>query len=174
MKLIAAVLLPLALVGCASRPLPAVDNVRFDPIRFFHGPSEGRGTLRKIVGAPVPISVSSESEGDLNLLKVTQVIREGSKPSRQRVWTIKRVGDGFAATLTDAAGPVRIAVDGGRAFIHYRTKSGLAIDQQLALQDYSGVLCNRLTVRKFGVRVAILEETIRRMPLAGNARTCIF
>jgi len=56
-------------------------------------------------------------------------------------------------------------VDGGRAFIRYRTKSGLDIDQQLALHGRVLVLCNRLSVRKLGVRIAWLNETIRRQPL---------
>ena len=170
MRGVAACFALLALAGCASRPLPALSDVRFDPIRFFQGPVEGTGTLHKIVGAPVPIRVSSRSEGDLNQTRITQIIREGTKPARQRTWTIRRVGEGYTGTLTDAAGPVRIDVRGGRAFINYRTPDGLVIDQELALQNYAGVLCNRLTVRKFGVRVAVLNETIRRVPLGLNAK----
>ena len=165
MKLLAP-LLALALGGCASRLLPAPDDVRFDPIRFFHAPAEGRGTLYKLIGKPVPVHVTSRSEGDLNHLRVVQLIREGDKPPRERTWTIRRVGDGqYTATLTDAAGPVRMTVEGGRAFIRYRTEDGLVIDQQLALHGRAAILCNRLTVRKLGVRVAWLSETIRRLPL---------
>jgi hypothetical protein len=162
----AAPLLALALGACTTRLLPAPEDVRFDPIRFFHAPAEGRGTLYKLVGAPVPVHVSSTSVGDLDQLSVTQLIREGDKPPRKRIWVIRRVGDGdYAATLTDAVGPVRITVDRGRAFIRYRMKGGLTVDQQLALHGRDPVLCNRLSVRKFGIRIAWLNETIRRQPL---------
>ena len=160
-----AALLALALGGCAGHAISALQDVRFDPIRFFHAPTEGTGTLHRLAGPPVPIQVSSISEGDLNELRVVQTIREGSKPPRQRLWTIRRVGDGdYAATLTDAVGPVSVKVDGGSAFIRYRMRGGFTVHQQLALQP-GLVVCNRLTVRKLGIRVAWLNETIRRMPL---------
>ena len=175
MKRSAAALLPLALAGCVSKPLPARSDVRFDPIRFFYGPTEGRGTLHKLIGSPVEVRVTSVSEGGLNRLKVTQMIQEGGKPARQRVWTIWRLdGDRYTATLTDAAGPIRIEVAGGKARIHYRTKSGLTVDQELALHGDFVAVCNWLTVRKFGVRVAWLNETIRGIPLGGAAPDCIF
>ena len=167
-----AALLALALCGCAGRvgPLPAADNVRFDPIRYFSAPTEGVGTLHKLVGGSVPIHVRSTGHGNLDRLTLVQSIREGARPARQRSWTIRRVGDGrYAATLTDAVGPVSVTVRGGSAFIHYRMKGGLVVDQQLALQSNSMLVCNRLSVRKFGIRVARVNETIRRLPLGEHA-----
>ncbi len=163
-----AAFLSLALCGCAGHvgPLPAADNVRFDPIRYFSGPSVGVGTLHKLVGGSVPIQVSSLGEGNLDRLILTQTIREGSKPPRVRAWTVQRIGDGrYAATLTDAVGPVSVTVRNGSAFINYRMKGGLVVDQQLALQPNSMIVCNRLSVRKFGFRVAHVNETIRRLPM---------
>ena len=166
----AAAALALRLGGCGAPPLPAIEDVRFDPIRFFYAPAEGMGTLHKLIGDPVPVWVSSTSTCNLNDLRVVQLIREGDKPPRQRVWTIRRVGEGdYAATLTDADGPVRVTVNRGRAFIRYRTRDGLSVDQQLALQPGAPVLCNRLTVRKLGIRIAWLNETIRRIPLGSDA-----
>jgi hypothetical protein len=155
----------LALGGCVSHPLPAIEGVRFDPIRFFYAPTEGSGTLYKLIGRPVRVEVTSISEGTLDELRVVQSIREGNRPERQRVWTIRRVGDDkYAATLTDAVGPVSVTVDGGRALIRYRVRGGFTVAQQLALQD-GLVVCNRLSVRKLGIRIAWLDETIRRVPL---------
>ena len=160
-----ALLLAGALTGCATPQLPAAEGVSFDPIRFFHAPTMGTGTLHKLIGHPVPIRVASTSEGNLNELRVVQSIHEGDKPARQRIWTIRRIGDAdYAATLTDAVGPVTVRVEGGRASIRYRMSEGLTVHQQLALQD-GLVVCNRLEVRKLGIRVAWLNETIRRVPL---------
>ena len=167
-----AAFLSLALYGCAGHPGPlrAADDIRFDPIRYFSAPTEGVGTLHKLVGRPVPIRVLSTGHGNLDRLTVVQSIREGAKSPRQRTWTIRRVDDGrYAATLTDATGPVSVTVRNGSAFIHYRMKGGLVVDQQLALQTNSMVLCNRLSVRKFGIRVAWVNETIRRLPIGRNA-----
>ncbi len=166
-------LLALALTGCAGHELPATQGVRFDPIRFFYAPTEGTGTLHKLIGRPVPVHVTSTSEGNLNALRVEQTIREGDKPPRRRTWTIRRIGDGdYSATLTDAVGPVSVQVEGGRAFINYRMRGGLTVHQQLALQD-GLVVCNRLSVRKLGIRVAWLNETIRRIPLGrSTAANC--
>jgi hypothetical protein len=146
--------------------LPAEDNVRFDPIRYFSAPTQGVGTLHKLIGGSVRIQVSSLGEGNLNRLTLTQTIREGRKPPRERAWIIRRIGeDRYAATLTDAVGPVSVTVRNGSAFINYRMKGGLVVDQQLALQPDSMIVCNRLSVRKFGIRVAHVNETIRRLPI---------
>jgi hypothetical protein len=56
-----------------------------------------------------------------------------------------------------------VEVAGPRATIRYRMKSGLAVAQQLALQPGGRTLLNRLTVTKFGIRVATLDETIRKL-----------
>jgi hypothetical protein len=64
--------------------------------------------------------------------------------------------------LTDAEGPVTITLDGPRAVIAYRTPDGVSIHQQLALQPDGRTVLNHLEARKFGVRVATLEETIRK------------
>jgi hypothetical protein len=42
-------------------------------------------------------------------------------------------------------------------------RGGLDVDQQLTLQGDGKTLLNRLHVRKFGVRVAVVEETIRKL-----------
>ena len=42
-------------------------------------------------------------------------------------------------------------------------KGGLKVDQKLTLQSDGRTLLNRLKVEKFGVRVATVEETIRKL-----------
>ena len=41
-------------------------------------------------------------------------------------------------------------------------KGGLEVRQQLALQSDGRTILNRLSVRKFGLEVAYLDETIRK------------
>jgi hypothetical protein len=77
---------------------------------------------------------------------------------------MRQIGPGrFTGTLTDAVGPASIEVAGARATIRYRMKGGLDVSQQLALQPGGRTVLNRLTVTKFGIRVATLDETIRKL-----------
>lgn len=165
MKL-AAPLAALALAACApASALPADASARFDPAAFFLGRSQGEGSLRKLVGSASRISVDSVgrrmADGSLVL---DQAIRDGARPARTRRWVMRPLGGGrFTGSLTDAAGPVAITVAGPRASIRYRMKNGLDVAQQLALQPGGRILLNRLTVTKFGIRVATLDETIRKL-----------
>lgn len=156
--------LALALAGCAADPpLPADPAATLDPIAFFAGASAGDGTLRIIFDDPQPIRVESRGRRNSDTLVLDQSIREGDKPARQRRWIMQRTAPGrYTGSLTDASGPVAVAVEGPRATISYRMKNGMAVRQQLALQKGGRVILNRLEVRRFGVRLAVLDETIRK------------
>lgn len=164
-SVIARAAIPLAiLVGaCAPPKLPA-GTATLDPIAFFTGDSRGSGTLDPIVGKTVPVTVESQgsptADGSLSLV---QRIVEGSKKPRIRTWVMKPAGPGrYTGTLTDAKGPVEITSLGPRATVRYHTPSGLRIKQELALQSDGRTILNRLEAYKFGIRVAVLNETIRK------------
>ena len=156
----------LCLAGCGkASDLPADAQAKFNPIAFFAGRSHGDASLRKIFSGSVPVQVDSigRSDGQGGLI-LDQTIREGAKPARQRSWTMRPVAPGrFTGTLTDAVGPVEVTIAGPRANIRYRMKSGLDVEQQLALQSDGRTLLNVLIVKKLGVRVARLTETIRKL-----------
>jgi hypothetical protein len=152
----------LLLSACTSVQLPA-GPAPLDPIAFFTGETRGSGTLEPVFGRSVPITVESRGTPEGSGLRLAQRIREGGKPERTRTWIMRPAGPGrLTGTLTDAEGPVAIQVDGPRASIDYRTPSGLRIRQQLALQPDGRTLLNRLEAFKFGLRVAMLDETIQR------------
>lgn len=153
-----------ALAGCSSAPLPADSNARLDPVAFFTGRSEGAGMLHSPFFRSRWINVQSLGRpmagGGLLL---TQRIEEQGKRPRTRVWTMRPVGPGrYTGTLTEAVGPVSLTVQGPRADIRYRMKDGLRVRQHLALQRDGRTLLNRLEVRKWGIRVVRVEETIRK------------
>ena len=154
----------LAVSGCGDvATLPADPSAIFDPVRFFTGRSHGEGTLDPLVGGSSRIVVDSLGRRRGADLILDQRIREGDKPPRMRRWVMRPAGpDRFTGTLTDAQGPVEFTVAGPRATIRYTMKNGLGIEQQLAIQPGGRTLLNRLTVEKFGVRVATLDETIRK------------
>jgi hypothetical protein len=156
-------ILPLLLLtACTSVQLPA-GPAPLDPIAFFTGETRGIGTLDPIVGRSVPISVESRGTPEAGGLRLVQRIREGTKPGRVRTWTMRKVAPGrYTGTLTDASGPVELTVSGARAYVRYRTPSGLTIGQQLALQPDGRTILNHLEAHRFGIRLAVLDETIRK------------
>ena len=159
-----AVWLGLALAAAAAVQSPAGGSATLDPIAFFTGRSEGEGTVDTLLGKPVKLLVTSVGEKQGDTLILDQTIRQGAKPPRVRRWIMRPVAPGrFTGTLTDAEGPVNVTVAGPRASIRYRMRGGLDVDQQLTLQTDGKTLLNRLHVRKFGVRVAVVGETIRKL-----------
>lgn len=161
---VAAVLLPLA--GCAAPQAAPAPQPVFDPVAFFAGETVGEGRLkiafRRAVAVHVAGRGSVERDGGLRLV---QIVTEGSGPPSRREWRIRAVGNGsYAGTLTDARGPVAVAVAGNRLLIRFTMAHGLRTEQRLYLQPGGQVARNHLTVRKFGVLVAVLDERIERRP----------
>ena len=155
-----------SLTGCAEpAALPADPTATLNPIVFFAGRSHGEAFLHKIIGSNADVRVDSiaRSDGRGGLI-LDQIIREGAKPPRKRTWLMQPAGPNrFTGTLTDAIGPVAVTTSGPRADIRYRMKGGFEVTQQLAVQRDGRTVLNRLTVRKFGIRVARLDETIRKL-----------
>ncbi|UUR09131.1 DUF3833 family protein [Sphingomonas glaciei] len=152
----------LAFAGCAQSELPA-GSAPLDPVAFFTGDSRGTGMLDPVVGKTVPIRVESRGIRRGDTLNLVQRITEGSKPQRTRVWRFRTLpGGGYLGTLTDAQGVVAMDLQGPRAFVSYTTPSGMKIRQQLALQPDGRTILNRLEAFKYGIRLAVLNETIRK------------
>lgn len=161
---LAAAAAALALSGCGtSILLPAAPGASLDPIAFFTGRTQGSGTLDRLGESPVPVHVDSVGRLEHGTLIVDQTIREGAKPPRVRRWTMRPAGPNrYVGTLTDAEGPVQVRTVGPRAYVSYAMEGGFQVEQQLALQGDGRTLLNRLDVKKLGVRVAKLDETIRK------------
>lgn len=159
-------ILPLALAtaACAgSAPPPAANGPVFDPIAFFEGTTRGSGELSIILRRPRPIAVAGEGRvrADGTLVLRQRVEGERLRP-RTRRWEIRRVGpDRYAGTLTDATGPVRLEASGPTLRIRYPSAQG-QVEQRLTLSPDGRTALNRLTVKRLGVTVATVTETIRK------------
>lgn len=152
----------LALTACGMSPPAAHAAPVFDPFKFFLGRSHGDGQLKVIMKDYQSVSVDSVGrvEGDTLVIDQKIDIRDGAKSDRQ--WRLKRAGLGrYAGTLTTATGPVTAEVEGDRLHIRYPSKDG-QVEQWLSLAPDTTYADNRLTVKKHGIAVATLEETITR------------
>lgn len=143
----------------AATPTPR----RFDALAFFDGHSEGEGRLKVVLHGGKLVHVRSDGHREGGTLVLDQRVEEEGKPARERTWHIRQVSPGrYAGTLSDAAGPVTGETRGDRLHLAFRMKGGLKADQWLTLAPDGQSAHNVLKVRKLGIVVATLEETIRR------------
>lgn len=160
-----------AMIGAASlwlaAPAAAADAPVFVPEKFFAGRTAGDGSLRVLLGPARALKVRSRGrimrDGTLVL---TQRIEQDGEAPRSRVWRLRKLPEGrYAATLSDAVGPVSAEVTGSVLRVRYTMKGrlGLAIDQRLELEPDGRTVRNRLTASKLGLPVARVRETIRKL-----------
>ena len=155
----------LAVSFLSTAPVPAAAAPPFPVVPFFEGRTEGQGTLKIALSGAKPIRVQSRgrTEPDGTLVLV-QNVEEAGKPARTRTWRIRETAPGqYTGTLSDATGPVQARATGNLLRISYRMKGGFDVSQVLTLQTGGRSARNVMTVRKFGLPIGKLEETIRKL-----------
>jgi len=155
---VGALALTLAMSASAQGPKP------FDPIAFFTGPTQGRGVLNELLGKEKKTSAQSVGRLDKDgWLILDQKVDVQGDPLRQRHWRLKQVAPGkFSGTLSDAKGPVEVAVAGQSMRIRYTMTNGIKVDQSLTAQPGGKAVDNHTIFRKFGMKVATLVERIEK------------
>ena len=165
----AALLLALACGGCVSGERLAGQQAPapvFDPATFFVGHTQGQAVLKIALHRPQQVRV--EGQGRLapdGTLVLDQSVRTGDGIAKQRSWRFHSQGAGrWIGTLSDAAGPVRGDIAGNCLHLAFAMKGGLKAQQWLYLQRGGAIVRNVMVVRKMGLPVARLDETITRQP----------
>ncbi len=159
MRLAAAALLAFAAAAAADKP-------KLDMVAFFSGKSHAENVMKIAFHADKKLIVDSvgghNKQGEFVLI---DTVREEGKPVRERTWVMHPVGDRhFTGFLSDAVGPVDVVVNGPSATIRYTMKDGnLKIVQQLELQSDGRTLANHVIAKKFGIRFARVDGTIRKL-----------
>lgn len=170
-----AVVFPLG--ACVSPPEHAAllrDAPVFSPLEFFAGRTQGEGRLDTPLSRAARVRVAGEGrvDPDGTLVLVQRIERDGAAPET-RTWRIRASGDAgrYDGTLSSAQGPIAAEVGGNRLHIRFQAPGGLDTEQWLYLQRDGRTALNRMVVRKFGLPVAVLEETIRKAdPLPESER----
>jgi hypothetical protein len=160
-----AFLVPAALLAATAPPAAARENGGREPLTFFEGRTEMLSTIKVVAKKPYRSRTLGRGQilPDGSLALVQQVQEEGKAPLERR-WRIKRVSDGrFHGTMSDAAGPVIVQEVNGKYQFRFRIKGGLDVDQWLTPQPGGRLALSRTTVKKFGIRVATSEGTIRKL-----------
>lgn len=142
---------------------PGAPGPEFVPEKVFAGRSVGKGTLeivfRKLRRFPV------ESVGvvrDDGAFVLEQRVQFEGEPAESRTWIMRRTGpDTYAATLTDAAGPVVARITGSRLTLRYRlSRWGLVMHQTLDLAEDGRTVRNHGRLKLLGIPFGELHETI--------------
>ena len=150
----------MALAGAATAPPPALDMTA-----FFAGRTHTENVLKIVFKRPARLVVDSVGgRGDRGDFVLLDTVREEGKPVRTRKWIMHPAGSNrFTGSLTDATGPVDVTVSGRQAVIRYTMKGGLKVVQQMELQADGRTLSNHVDVRKFGLKFASVDGTVRKL-----------
>jgi len=154
----------IAIAALSAATVAAAPAPKFDMTAFFSGRTHGENTLRQPFVGPTSLIVDSVGRLEGKEFVLIDTVREGKKPVRTRKWVMREDGPNrFKGTLTDATGPVDIAVSGNSAVIRYTMKGGIKIEQLLELQPGGRVLKNSVIARKFGMRFGNVSGVIRKL-----------
>ncbi len=133
--------------------------------RFFVGRTEGTGTVHVMLSGRHAVRVHSRGRIDRSgALILDQVVEEEGKRPRNRTWRLTRSGaNRVTGTITDVRGPVTGEFRGNVLHLRYRLNEGPTVEQRITFQPGGRTASNRMTFRRFGLNVATVEETIRRV-----------
>jgi hypothetical protein len=144
----------------------AAPQRQLDLTAFFTGKSHAENVMKVALHGPKKLIVDSiggrNKEGEFVLI---DTVREEGKPERKRTWVMRPAGDNrFTGQLSDAVGPVDITVSGMSATIRYTMRDrGLKVVQQIQLQADGKTLSNHVIAKKFGLKFASVDGTIRKL-----------
>ncbi len=135
------------------------------PEIFFAGTTTSTGVLENRDGAPTE-RFHVEGHGQMlpdGSFRLDQSVAFGHSAPKMRSWVMQRVdAHHYAATLTDASGPVKGEAYGNLFHLSYpmKTPFGGEMEQWLYLQPDGHTVVNEATVSVFGIVVAHLSERI--------------
>jgi hypothetical protein len=135
----------------------------FVPEVVFAGHSQGTGELRLLLGRERPFTVDSVGTTQAGgRFRLEQDVRSEGQPPHSRTFVMWQTSPGhYAATLTDAVGPVLGDTDGNRLTLRYRlNRWGLVMHQTLELARDERTVLNYGRIRFLGIPIGTLRETI--------------
>ena len=150
----------IAFAGVTAAPAQTLDMTV-----FFTGRTHAENVMKIALKRPARLVVDSiGGKGDRGDFVLIDTVHEEGKPVRTRKWIMKQAGPNhFTGSLSDATGPVDVVVSGRAATIRYTMKGGLKVVQLIELQADGRSLSNHVTVRRFGLRFAAVDGTIRKL-----------
>lgn len=135
------------------------------PEHFFVGRTEGSSNIHIILSGNH--SARDRGRGHIErsgALVLDQIVEEEGKPARRRQWRLARAGGNrITGTISDARGPVTGELAGNVLHLSYRHVDGPSVEQWITFHPGGRSAHNRMVFRRFGLQVATVEGTIRRL-----------
>ena len=145
----------------APAPAPPAPVAAFE--HFFTGATEGSGAVRMVMSRPHGLRDRARGRMERGALIIEQVIEEAGKPARRRTWRLVRAGgQKVTGSISDASSPVAGEVGGATLHLSYRMPEG-SVEQWITLAPGGRTAANRMVFRRFGLKVATVESTIRKL-----------
>lgn len=155
-------LVPMTFIGASAGASDA--RAPLDPMRFFEGRTESISTIKIL--AKKPFRSLTMGKGIINdgTLSLVQRVKEDGKAPYERRWRMRQVAPGrFTGTMTEATGPVMAEEIDGRYRFRFKMKGHLSIEQWLTPLPGGDIAESRVSIRKFGLKVASSDGTIRKL-----------
>jgi hypothetical protein len=153
--------LMVASVSSPARPATATSRIA----SFFEGRTESRGELRRLFSKTHVIVTRGVGriEPD-NTLVLEQTVEETDTAPTKRVWRLREDRPGHCTgTVSDGVGPVDGELTANQLHLTFALNGGLSVEQWLSLQPDGQSASNLLKIHKYGIHVATLEDTIRKV-----------
>jgi hypothetical protein len=160
----------------AQRSADYTRGPQFDLRHHLSGPILCEGVIYGPTGRVTSRFVADmHGTWDGNTGTLAETFRYDSGSVQDRAWTMRMSNDGsIAATAPDVVGTGTGRAEGSAVVLRYRIKlapeaGGHVLDviDWMYLMD-NGTIMNRSQFRKFGIKVAELVATMRRVPTAGT------
>lgn len=136
-----------------------------NPLSFFEGRTESVSTIKVMMKKPFRSRSLGRGKllGDRSL-DLVQRVEDDGQPPRERRWKIRQTGPGrFTGTMSEAVGPVVIDETPKGYRFRFKLKDNMAVEQWLMPVAGGASARSETIVRKFGVKVAKSEGTIRKI-----------
>lgn len=133
--------------------------------RFFIGSTEGSGTVSIIFSGNHGMrhSARGRMDGETTLV-LDELVQEDGKPARRRNWRLVRsTGNKISGSINDAKGPVSGEMTGNALNLRYKLAEGPSVEQTITLHASGKSASNKMTFRRFGMKVATVESVIRKV-----------
>jgi uncharacterized protein DUF3833 len=113
---------------------------------------------------PVQVHGQGLVERDGTLV-LDQTVVDGHTPPRMRRWRLHEDREGgYSGTMSDAIGPVTGEMSGNRLSLRFKMKDGGLDAAQWLWMEPDGIAAhNLIVVRKFGIKVAVIDQTLHKM-----------
>ena len=155
-----------ALLACTGLTASAAQSQAarsFDAVAFFTGNTTGEGQLKKMFSAAQVVRVTGHGRVEGGVLVLDQTVSITGEPKRERQWRLRAGAPGrWSGTLSDAKGPVLAHASGAVLTIAYTSDDGMGVTQTVTLAPDGQSARNRMKIRKLGLTVATIDETITR------------